>query len=108
MWDWIETALGIKMAHLAAGAAGGTVRAFVTRGNWVQGVAAVICGSLAAAYLTRPIFEIATRTIPIANDQPSEYACSYLVGITAMFIAEGVMKLARRWSRSPTVPPFGG
>lgn len=108
MWDWLEAAFGIKMAHLAAGAAGGTVRAFVTKGSWVQAVAAVICGSLAAAYTTSPVFEIATKTLPITPDQPSEYACSYLVGITAMFIAEGVMRMARGWSKAPTFPPRKG
>lgn len=105
MWDWFETAFGIKLAHLAAGAAGGTVRAFVTKGNWVQAVAAVVCGSLAAAYTTRPVFEVAIKTLPIAKDQPTEYACSYLVGMTAMFIAEGVMRMARGWSKAPAFPP---
>lgn len=99
-----EAFFGVKIAHIAAGLAGGTVRALLTRGSWGGAVTSVIVGSLTAAYMTQPVYEIATTYLPIAVTRSSEYATSYVVGVTGMFLAEGLITWARRWAKNPSLP----
>lgn len=105
LFDHFEATTGIKVAHLLAGLAGGLVRAFVLGGGFWRTATSVICGSLTAAYLTGPVFALAVYYFPfLGHDRSSEYACGYLVGMTAMVIAEGVLRWARRWAADPKLP----
>lgn len=106
--DPIQGFIGIKATHLLAGVAGGTVRAFLAGGGWLAAVSSVVIGSLTAGYLTTPIFAGVKAYFPgVHGDVSSEHAVSFLVGLTAMLICEGVLRAARGWSRNPKLPPKG-
>lgn len=91
-------ALGIKLSHLIAGLAGGSVRYLLAGGSWFSAVASVVIGSLTAAYLTVPVYSLLMSYAPGSPSQPAEHATGFLVGLTAMVLCEGVMKRARAWS----------
>lgn len=90
--------IGIKLSHLIAGLAGGSVRYLLAGGSWVSAVASVVIGSLTAAYMTVPVYAILVPYVPTAPAQQAEHATGFLVGLTAMVLCEGVMKRARAWS----------
>lgn len=104
MNDPLFNLLGIKITHLIAGLAGGTVRAMLFGGSWLAFVTSVTVGSLTAAYLTSPIYRAVTATFPVPAEHSTELATAYLVGVVAMFICEGAIRMARQWSRNPTLP----
>lgn len=103
--DPIQGFIGIKATHLLAGVAGGTVRAFLAGGGWIAAVSSVVIGSLTAGYLTTPIYSGVKAYFPgVHSDVSSEHAVSFLVGLTAMLICEGVLRAARGWSKNPKLP----
>lgn len=108
--DPLQGMLGIKLTHLLAGVAGGTVRAFLAGGGWLAAVSSVVIGSLTAGYLTTPVYGGLKSYFPSINsgDTSLEHAVGFLVGLTAMLICEGVLRTARGWSKNPTIPPFKG
>lgn len=106
--DPLQGIIGIKMTHLLAGVAGGIVRALLAGGGWLAAMTSVIVGSLTAGYLTTPVYSAAKSWIPTAgHDVSSEHAISFLVGLTAMLLCEGVLRAARGWSKNPKLPPSG-
>ena len=103
--DPVQGLLGIKLTHLFAGIAGGVVRAFLSGGGWLAAVSSVVVGSLTAGYLTTPVYAGAKHYFPaLGGDTSSEHAIGFLVGLTAMLLCEGVLRAARGWSKSPTIP----
>lgn len=96
--------LGVKFAHLLAGVAGGVVRAVILKSKFIDGFFSALTGSLTAAYLTDPTFAFVTFISPALHTDRMEYASSFIVGLTAMSICEGLMKKARAWSKKPTFP----
>lgn len=103
--DPVQGFLGIKLTHLLAGVAGGTVRAFLAGGGWLAAVSSVVIGSLTAGYLTTPVYAGMRAYFPsMSKDISSEHAVGFLVGLTAMLICEGVLRAARGWSKNPTIP----
>ena len=53
MTDPVQALIGVKLSHLAAGLAGGVVRALLRPGATMLGsVAAALTGTISAAYLT--------------------------------------------------------
>lgn len=102
--DPVQGFLGIKLTHLLAGVAGGTVRAFLAGGGWLAATSSVVIGSLTAGYLTTPVYKIAQSYLPLNVETSTEHAVGFLVGLTAMLLCEGVLKAARGWSQNPTVP----
>lgn len=106
--DPLQGIIGIKFTHLLAGVAGGIVRALLAGGSWLAAISSVVVGSLTAGYLTAPIYAGAKTWLPvIGHDVSSEHAISFLVGLTAMLICEGVLRAARGWSKNPKVPSSG-
>ena len=106
--DPVQSLIGIKLTHLLAGVAGGTVRAFLAGGGWIVAVSSVVIGSLTAGYLTTPVYAGVKAYFPnISGDVSSEHAVGFLVGLTAMLICEGVLRAARSWSRNPKLPQQG-
>lgn len=106
--DPLQGLIGIKLTHLLAGVAGGIVRALLAGGSWVAAISSVIVGSLTAGYLTAPVYAGAKAWFPVvAHDISTEHAISFLVGLTAMLICEGVLRAARGWSKNPKLPPGG-
>lgn len=103
--DPLQHLIGIKLTHVLAGLAGGTVRALLMGGGWWAAVTSVIAGSLTSAYLTASVYSLAVAYTPIARDTSSEHAIGFLVGLTAMLLCEGAIRSARTWSRNPVLPP---
>lgn len=102
--DPLQTLIGIKMTHLLAGIAGGTVRAFLSGEGWLAAFSSVVVGSLTAGYLTAPVYAGSQKYFGIPPDPSTEHAIGFLVGLTAMLICEGVLKSAKLWSKKPTLP----
>lgn len=102
--DPLQTLIGIKLTHLLAGVAGGTVRAFLSGEGWLAAFSSVVVGSLTAGYLTAPVYAGAQKYFAIPPDPSTEHAIGFLVGLTAMLICEGVLRAVRGWSRKPTIP----
>ena len=92
----LETLLGIKITHLGAGFAGGTVRYILLGGSWLQGVTSVISGSLTAAYLTNPAYFLTIRYFPDTAEPSTEHAVGFLVGLTGLLICEGIMNYVKK------------
>lgn len=92
----LETLLGIKITHLGAGFAGGTVRYILLGGPWLQGVTSVIAGSLTAAYLTTPCYFAIVRYLPNLNDPTTEQPVAFIVGLTGLLICEGIMNYVKK------------
>lgn len=106
--DPLQGIIGIKLTHLLAGVAGGIVRALLAGGSWLAAISSVVVGSLTAGYLTAPIYAGAKTWLPvIGHDVSSEHAISFLVGLTAMLICEGVLRAAHGWSKNPKMPNSG-
>lgn len=102
--DPLQGFLGIKLTHLLAGVAGGTVRAFMSGEGWLAAFSSVVVGSLTAGYLTAPVYAGTQKYFSIPPDPSTEHAIGFLVGLTAMLICEGVLRSARLWSKKPVLP----
>jgi hypothetical protein len=89
--DNLTTSLGIKLASLVAGFAGGVVSlAFVQALTRAQAIGAVAVGSLTAAYMTPAI-------VQYFNIGPGyENGVAFLIGLLAMQVIPLVQKLAVR------------
>ncbi|RWB99027.1 MAG: hypothetical protein EOQ56_19100 [Mesorhizobium sp.] len=84
--------LGIKGPVVAAGLAGGVLRALSRHRYKVREmVASPICGALAAAYLTVPVvtyFKATGIPIPEPADDTTTLAAAFLIGVCAMWISD--------------------
>lgn len=87
--------LGVKLASLVAGFAGGVVSlSFVRELSKLQASLAVMTGALSAGYLT-PVLGI---YLPPVMPEPT---LAFLVGLTAMNLIPGLMKLSELFKRDP-------
>lgn len=100
----IETVFGIKLTHILAGIAGGTVRALLVGGSWGMAVTSVVVGAITSGYLTTPLYSALIKYLPGWNDPSTEQALSFIVGLSAMVLCEGIMLYVKRWSKNPTIP----
>jgi hypothetical protein len=94
--------LGIKGPVVAAGLAGGVLRALSRhRYKLREMIASPICGALAAAYLTLPAvawFKATGMAIPDPADDTTTLAAAFLIGVSAMWISDIVFEvLVRRF-----------
>ena len=92
----LETLLGIKLTHLGAGFAGGTVRYILLGGSWMQAITSVIAGSLTAGYLTTPAYFATIRYMPNLAEPSTEHAVGFVVGLTGLLICEGIMNYVKK------------
>lgn len=94
--DYLYDIVGIKLTHVAAGVAGGLVKAFYTGGSLMQAVTNVVVGTLTAAYLTTPVYFMALKYAPweIPGEPSTEHAIGFIVGFTAMLVCEALTKQA--------------
>jgi hypothetical protein len=92
--------LGIKGPVVAAGLAGGALRALSRhRYKLREMIASPICGALAAAYLTLPAvawFKAAGLPIPDPADDTTTLAAAFLIGVSAMWISDIVFEVVVR------------
>ena len=91
--------LGIKGPVVAAGLAGGVLRALSRhRYKLREMIASPICGALAAAYLTLPAvawFKATGMPIPDPADDTT-LAAAFLIGVSAMWISDIVFEVIVR------------
>ena len=92
--------LGIKGPVVAAGLAGGVLRALSRhRYKLREMIASPICGALAAAYLTLPAvawFKATGVPIPDPADDTTTLAAAFLIGVSAMWISDIVFEVIVR------------
>ncbi|AZO51814.1 MAG: hypothetical protein EOS58_26970 [Mesorhizobium sp.] len=92
--------LGIKGPVVAAGLAGGALRALSRhRYKLREMIASPICGALAAAYLTLPAvawFKASGLPIPDPADDTTTLAAAFLIGVSAMWISDIVFEVVVR------------
>ncbi|MBM2715189.1 hypothetical protein NKI36_19250 [Mesorhizobium caraganae] len=92
--------LGIKGPVVAAGLAGGVLRALSRhRYKLREMIASPICGALAAAYLTLPAvawFKATGMPIPDPADDTTTLAAAFLIGVSAMWISDIVFEVIVR------------
>lgn len=92
--------LGIKGPVVAAGLAGGVLRALSRhRYKLREMIASPICGALAAAYLTLPAvawFRATGMPIPDPADDTTTLADAFLIGVSAMWISDIVFEVIVR------------
>ncbi|MER9534631.1 hypothetical protein [Mesorhizobium sp. M0091] len=92
--------LGIKGPVVAAGLAGGVLRALSRhRYKLREMIASPICGALAAAYLTLPAVAWVRATgMPIRDpaDDTTTLAAAFLIGVSAMWISDIVFEVIVR------------
>ncbi|MFB9978703.1 hypothetical protein ACFSQQ_19250 [Mesorhizobium kowhaii] len=98
--------LGIKGPVVAAGLAGGVLRALSRhRYKLREMVASPICGALAAAYLTLPVVSYARITglpMPDPADDTTTLAAAFLIGVSAMWISDILFEfVVRRFKPAP-------
>lgn len=94
--------LGVKYAALVAGFAGGVVSlAYLQELSRTQMVLAVLAGSTCAGYLTPIAIPLLAHAIGIEASPSMENAAAFLLGLTAMNIIPGVMRLSEIFRRDP-------
>ncbi len=95
--------LGINLSLLVAGMIGGAVRLIVRpeRNLW-RSVGVIVAGGATAVYLT----PLAIAYLPDALERTValHYAMGYSVGVVGIAITEGLLTLADRWRRNPSLP----
>lgn len=100
----ILDALGIKGGVLAAGFAGGALRGLSRKPHtWRELVVSPICGALAAAYLTGAMMHyLRALSFPLPDDPVAAIgAVAFVIGISAMWIADILLELIARRLRQP-------
>ncbi len=92
--------LGVKGPVVAAGLAGGVLRALSRhRYKLREMIASPICGALAAAYLTLPAvawFKATGMPVPDPADDTTTLAAAFLIGVSAMWISDIVFEVIVR------------
>lgn len=102
MFESLSTALvALVNSHAFAGAAGSFVRyATSNNKNLFENLIGGASGALSASFLTTPIANFAS----ISPDANSHQGLAFLIGMLGVYGAESLIKIARRYSRNPTLP----
>ena len=90
----ILDALGLNPLYLAAGGAGGLLRAPSSRRHSLrERVVSPFCGALAAGYLTATgVHLLRSLSVPLPDDPLAAFgAIGFLIGVSAMWISDAVM-----------------
>ncbi|WP_310622494.1 hypothetical protein [Flexibacterium corallicola] len=103
MADPLQALLGIKFLHLAAGFMGGLVRSIVhPRTSFAYTMGTTTVGALFAAYMTPLAVPLLQRWAG-GSDASLEGAAGFLLGLCGLALAEGLVKIARRWRDNPSL-----
>jgi hypothetical protein len=101
--QWLKDlvdALGLNPVILAAGAAGGLLRAMSSRRHTLrERVVSPFCGALAAGYLAAPgVHMLRALSVPLPFEDPQATfgAVAFLFGVSAMWISDALMVLVLR------------
>lgn len=107
MSDWFLTYLNIKLSYLLAGAAGGIVRAFLIGTSAYAAISSIIVGTLSATYLTSTASQIYGAVFRVNVEPNLQHGVAFVVGLTAMLICEGLLRMACKWAKNPVLPGGG-
>lgn len=102
--NWLLDILGLKGPIVAAGLAGGVLRALSRKRYKLREMfASPICGALAAGYLTESVLyyirKIGFDVHP--SDQVATNAAAFCIGACAMWIADLMLDALVRWFKGP-------
>lgn len=100
--------LGIKLGIFVAGLSGGILRGLSRRRYTAREIiASPICGALAAAYLTMPVLHyLHAINWPLPDDMiTATNATAFVVGTSAMWIADLILEVVARWVRGGKISP---
>jgi len=95
----ILEALGLNPLVLAAGGAGGLLRALSSKRHSLrERVVSPLCGALAAGYLTATgVHILRSFSVPLPDDPLATFgAVGFLIGVSAMWLSDAVMLFALR------------
>lgn len=93
--------LGVKVIWLVAGFAGGVVSLRYIEGlTTPQMFSAVLSGVACSAYLSPLVFELARRQEIILSER-IEGGIAFLIGLTAINIVPGILKLSAMFKTNP-------
>lgn len=96
MADTVSPELGVKIATLVAGFAGGVVSlSYVRELSKTQAFMAVITGSLFAGYATPVVNHWFSLPMELEN------GVAFIVGLTAMNLIPGILTLSDRFRKNP-------
>ena len=98
------TLLGIKIAHLIAGAVGGLVRSMTRPGGSItRHVTTAVVGTAVAGYGTPIGAHMAARYLATADISTAslEGMVGFVLGLTGMSVCEAVIRRARQWRDGP-------
>lgn len=94
--------LGVKVAHAVAGFAGGVITlSFIKNLSPFQGISAVFTGFVTAVYLTPLGTNLLNSYTKDPLSEPSELGMAFLLGLTAMNLIPGFLKLSAIWGKAP-------
>lgn len=94
--------LGVKYAALVAGFIGGVISlAFLRELDRMQMALAVLAGTACAGYLTPVAIPMIARAVGIESSESLENVAAFLLGLTAMNIIPGVLRLSEIFRRDP-------
>lgn len=91
----VGVVLGVKLASVVAGFAGGVISlSFIKQLTKWQAFLAVATGSLTAGYMTPAIIVYIGTAMP-------EPSVAFIVGLTAMNLIPGLVRLAESFKKNP-------
>lgn len=103
--------MGIKLIHFVAGGLGGAVRA-ITRPDlsWARRISTGLAGALVSGYGTPVLAPFAhiyldKFGVHVGFDEIAGLV-GFVLGMTGLSIAEGIIRWARKWRDNPTLPPL--
>ncbi|RLP80595.1 hypothetical protein D9R14_05985 [Xanthobacter tagetidis] len=105
------TVLGVKLAHLLAGAAGGLARS-LTRpgGSPLRHLSTAVVGTIVAGYCTPAGAAFAARYLASPEISPASFEgmVGFVLGLIGMSLCDALMRWARIWRDGPppTLPPL--
>lgn len=97
-------ALGLNPLFLAAGGAGGLLRALSSKQHTMrERIVSPICGAISAGYLTATgVHILRSFSVPLPDDPLATFgAVGFLIGVSAMWISDALMLvLIQRFGRT--------
>lgn len=92
-------ALGLNGLYLAAGGAGGLLRALSSKQHSMrERIVSPFCGAIAAGYLTAAgVHLLRSLAVPLPDDPLATFgAVGFLIGVSAMWISDALMLVIAR------------
>lgn len=107
IWEWLA---GDRASTILAGSLGGLVRWITLKENFRDGVASILVGGIAAAYLTPLVLPAMTPVIgSFVGDEANRAGFSgFIIGIAGITVTGFLIDFFRKWSRNKLHDPQQG